>query len=70
MITEKTPLKTILKEGERCRQCGKCCSYSSGFATEEDITKIALKLGLTENELKVDATYAAIQMGISETNIE
>ncbi len=51
-ITKNTPLKTVLKIGDNCEQCGHCCSYSSGFATEEDITKISLHLGVTENELK------------------
>lgn len=52
IIHKNTPLKDVLKLGNSCQQCGNCCSYGTGFATEEDMIKMAHKLGITAAKLK------------------
>ena len=40
-ITKDTPLAEVKKIGMKCNQCGKCCSFGSGFVLESEIPKIA-----------------------------
>jgi Fe-S-cluster containining protein len=51
-ITKNTSAKELVEKGEKNIPNREGCKYSSGFMTEKDMTKIALKLGITENELK------------------
>jgi len=53
-ITKSTPLETVLKIGENCNQCGKCCSFGSGFVLESEITKIASFLGIPKDKFVRD----------------
>lgn len=53
-LTKTTTLKDVLKLTHPCK-CNACsigCNYGSGFLIDEDITKIAKFLGLSEEELK------------------
>lgn len=52
MIRKKTPLKKIIELGGECKQCGKCCSFDSGYLVEGDVSKIAKFLRISEKELK------------------
>ena len=49
-ITKETPLEEVKKLGEQCDQCGKCCSYGSGFMLESEITKIAAFLDIEKEK--------------------
>jgi Fe-S-cluster containining protein len=51
-ITKKTPLRKILNLAFKCKKCGNCCSYSTGFLVGDDSQKIAKFLKISENELK------------------
>ena len=48
----RTTLKQVLELGKDCKKSGHCLSFSSGHATENDITNNALKLERTEAEVK------------------
>ncbi len=50
-ITKATTIAEILRLGDDCKRCGKCCTYGSGFLTKADIHSIARKLGVTEEGL-------------------
>ena len=52
MITKKTPLKKIIELGGECKKCGNCCKFGSGYLINDDISKIAKFLGVSEEELK------------------
>ena len=48
MIKKSTTIAEILRLGDDCKRCGKCCTYGTGFLTKADIHRIARKLKLTE----------------------
>ncbi|MFO7711199.1 MAG: YkgJ family cysteine cluster protein [Candidatus Woesearchaeota archaeon] len=52
MVKKQTPRETILELGKECRNCGRCCQYTSGYVLPADIRPIAEYLGITEEELK------------------
>lgn len=52
MITKKSSLRKVLKTGEQCKKCGKCCSYGTGFLVDGEEEKIAKFLGITQKTLK------------------
>lgn len=45
-ITKDTKKEDVLKLGEKCNKCGKCCSYGSGFALKDEIPRIAAFLNM------------------------
>jgi Fe-S-cluster containining protein len=49
-ITKDTPVDDVLKIGKDCRQCGKCCSYGSGFVLDSEIARISSFLGMPKEE--------------------
>ena len=53
-ITKSTPLKDILKIGEQCDKCGRCCSFGSGFIMESEIPQIAAFLKMKKEDLIKD----------------
>ncbi len=54
MIKKSTKLEEALKIGEDCNQCGKCCTYGSGFVLESEITKIAAFLNVPKDKFIKD----------------
>lgn len=53
-ITKDTPEYEIRKLGEKCDQCGKCCSFGSGFMLESEIPRIANFLNIPKDEFIKD----------------
>ena len=51
-ITKDTPLKDVLEFGKECKQRDHCCQFGGGFVIKEDIPRIAVFLGVKEDELK------------------
>jgi hypothetical protein len=51
-ITKNTRKEEIIKIGEECGQCGKCCLHQSGFLIDSDLNEISSFLGITNDELK------------------
>ena len=50
MIKKSTSLKTILRLGKKCKQCGHCCSHGSGFILKDEIKKIAKKFKIEDKD--------------------
>ena len=53
-ITKDTPEKEIRKLGEKCEQCGKCCTYGSGFMMESEVARIAAFLKIPKEKFIKD----------------
>jgi len=53
-ITKDTPESEVRKLGEKCEQCGKCCSYGSGFMLESEIPRIAQFLNIEKDKFIKD----------------
>ena len=53
-LKKNTPLKEILEFGHpcKCNACSVGCRHGSGSLADEDIPKIAMFLGISEEELK------------------
>jgi Fe-S-cluster containining protein len=49
-ITKSTPLNKVLEIGKECKQCGKCCTFGSGFILESELQPIADELNMTKKE--------------------
>jgi Fe-S-cluster containining protein len=52
MITRNTPKVFVEKLGKKCKSCGHCCSYGTGYLEPNDVTKIANHLNMREDDLK------------------
>lgn len=54
VIRKDTPASEILRLTPpcRCTACMQQCTYGSGFATDDELQKIAKHLGISENDLK------------------
>jgi len=52
MITKATLQSEIENLEIECKRCNHCCKYDSGVFLDEDIKRIAMHLGLSENKFK------------------
>lgn len=52
MIDKKSTLREILKICLDCKKCGSCCKFGTGFLVEGDLSKIAERLGMSEENVK------------------
>ncbi|MFC1741565.1 YkgJ family cysteine cluster protein [Nanoarchaeota archaeon] len=55
-ITKDTKEQDILKLGEDCDKCGKCCTYGSGFVLEHEIPRITAFLNIPKEKFIKDLT--------------
>ena len=53
-VTRSTKEGDILKLGDSCKKCGKCCSYGSGFVLEKEIPRIAAFLKIKNEDFIKD----------------
>ncbi len=52
-ITKNLPKEVVLELGKKeCKNCTKCCEFSSGFLAEGDLKELSTFLGMKEEEVK------------------
>lgn len=52
MIKKTTTKEEVLAKAAECAQCGRCCTYGSGYLADDDLEKLSAHLGLSEEETK------------------
>ena len=50
LLKKDTTADEVLKIGEKCNKCGKCCMHGSGFVLDSEVSKIAAFLNMPKEK--------------------